>query len=159
MHNPASRFDLPSDCDDVPAPPLEIVVLYDNRGSFRRAMHVLASSLNERIDTSDVCLLPWRFAEMQIDPWRERALNDAADADVLVVSAAGDGVLSAIVVEWIVSSLTRRGGRSTKVMLVHGTDEDEPRYESSCSQLVRRMVAFPGVEFIGPERLTVSPTR
>jgi hypothetical protein len=159
MHNLAGRFDVSGDCDDELAPPLEIVVLYDNRSSFRRAMHVLAGALNERIDTSDVCLLPWRFAEMQIDPWRDRALNDAADADVLVVSAAGDGVLPAIVVEWVVESLTRRGGRSTKIVLVHGTDEDERCYESSCSQLVRRMAVFPSVEFIGPERLTVSSVR
>lgn len=144
---PAAAF------DDTPAPPLHIVIAYDERTAYRRAMRLLASSLCDCTDGAEVRPLPWRFAEMRGQPWRARSLADAEGADLIVVATAGLVPIPAQAIEWLENAFAARVGQATSVMALYERDADFERFGALCEVLVRGAAEQAGLQFIEPARL------
>lgn len=145
MFPTAHRFELLTDFPPESRSPLEIVVIYDDRSSFHHAIDRLSASICDLGNANDVCLLPWRFSEIWCDPWRDRAQSDAADADILVVSADANVPMPQDVLDWIGGALERRGKRHGKIVMLRGHGVDGPYFEWSVSEVARRIADHAGL--------------
>ncbi len=83
------------------APALKVHLIYEDTETGLRAKQAV-DRLGERFNLeTDACLNPWRFDRLWEPTLREQALNEAAEADILLVSAHGQDELPPAILAWL----------------------------------------------------------
>ena len=123
--------------------PIDIVVVYTDRQAYRHVMQVLGASFTDIVNPADVCLLPWHIGEVMGDSWHERAVSDAAAADLLIIATSPNARLSSRELEWMVDVAVRRTGRAMNMLMVDSAEAAEPPFESSGADYVRALMGAP----------------
>ncbi|HVS52135.1 MAG TPA: hypothetical protein VHD62_07235 [Opitutaceae bacterium] len=142
--------------DDVPPPPMNIVILYDDQTAYRRAMHLLADMLAGRANESAVRPLPRRFEELRFHPWRERAQNAAAEAEIFIIATSAKAPLPTHVTEWLSEAFAGRSVATAGVSVVYDADEDVHYFGALCETLVRHEADVAGLPFLEPGQLAIA---
>jgi hypothetical protein len=155
----APVFPEPAGFDDVPAPALLVAIIYDDHVAYRRAVRLLANALCDHEMADEVRPLPWRFEDLQFQPWRERALEAAEGADVFVIATAGKSPLPQDVIDWLELSFARRAAQPTAVIALHNPDDDPHRFGALSEAIVRRLAEFAGLHFLEPAQLSLACPR
>jgi len=103
--------------------PLRVVVVYEDVPAGLRAVGVLKEVLQDL--SGDVELQPvlWRFDLLDDLHWQKMAVNDAAHADILILSTAGSLGLPEAVGRWLEASAARKGDGDTALVVLRGTKE------------------------------------
>lgn len=128
--------------------PLRVIIAYDERSAYRRAMRMLANTFCNDFQTSDIRPLPWRFDELALPPWRKHATADATHADIFVVSTSG--TLPEVVKEWLHSCFAVRRARPTAIVLLSDQNPETNPSECGCRQFLQRAAAAAGLDFLEP---------
>lgn len=148
-----------SAADDIPPPPLNILIAYDEAVAYRGAMRLLANALCDYTNVSEVRPLPWRFDEVRLQPWRGRSLANAAGADVFLVATTGTAPIPCAVMEWLEACFAARNGAATAVLALYDRERDFQRFGALCEVLVRAAAETAGLQFIEPARLAAACPR
>jgi hypothetical protein len=99
----------------------KVVIVYENFGAAVQAKEMserLAAELNSKCDT-------WKFEMLAHPGLREHAARDAAEADMIIVAARGEGPLPDYVKEWIQTWLPCK--KESPAILVALIDEESNR--------------------------------
>jgi hypothetical protein len=95
------RFEPAAACDDVPAPPLNIIILHEDRSGHEAALELLREVLIEKSGESEVRPMAWRFDELRGPLMRARALEAAASGEIFVIAASCARPIPSHVIEWL----------------------------------------------------------
>lgn len=89
---------------------LEALVVYEDLATGLRARQTLDRTVRELAADADVLVNLWRFDLLSEPGLRQRAAKEAADADIVFVSAHGRGALPATVNLWFREWFASKGG-------------------------------------------------
>jgi hypothetical protein len=104
-------------------------------------MHAIDEVLRATRHPFELRPMLWRFDQFIQPAWREHALCDAAQADIVVVASTSNGALPEPLDQWIGALLTRkRGSRLTLVAILGDHDTwtisiEEPLVARAASSL------------------------
>ncbi len=94
--------------DDGP-PQLNVLVVYEDLGTGLRARHTFDQAVGQLGLQADFHVNLWRFDLLREPALLERAADQAAQADIVFLSAHGPGGLPAAVTSWLKYWLARKG--------------------------------------------------
>ena len=103
-------------------PPLKVIIVYSDSAAGHRAMGVLlklAANATERLKVAPIL---YRFELLDDPHWREVAVSDAADCDMIILSTSADELPESIN-EWAKASLANRGGASIAMLTLFGSQD------------------------------------
>jgi hypothetical protein len=132
---------------------LNVAIIYDHQTAYRRAIRLLASTVVGDEAAVDIRPSPWRCEELQASASASRALTDAAEADVFLVSTAARRELSAGVLGWLEEAFRRRDGRPTAVMALFDREDDPHGCGENSSRRIREIAAVTRLHFLEPAYL------
>jgi len=105
-------------------PAIPAVVTYDNFDSGIRAKEILdrlARALGSQL-TMNISM--WKFDVLELDKLQDMAANDAAEADIIIISTSGVGELCPGVQQWIERWLSRKQPESSAFVSLNEADPD-----------------------------------
>ena len=104
-------------------PSLKVLIVYNDAAVGRRAMGVLLKLAAHSAEPVRVAPTLYRFELLDDPHWRELAAADAADSDMIILSTSVADELPETVNAWAKASLARRGGASTAMLTLFGSQE------------------------------------
>jgi hypothetical protein len=125
---------------------LHVIIVHDDHSAYLRALRMLANTFYGHPEAGHLRPLPWRFDELENDPWRRRALADAPRAQVFVVSKSSEGELPPGVSGWLQECFALRKDLSTAVIALGGGIEDQ--HETPCQVTLRQLALEAGLDFL-----------
>ena len=105
-------------------PAIHAVVAYDNFDSGIRAKEILdrlARALGSQLAMN---ITMWKFDMLELDKLQDMAANDAAEADIILISTGGAGELSPGVQQWVELWLSRKQRESSAFVSLNEPDPD-----------------------------------
>jgi hypothetical protein len=125
---------------------LDVLIAYDHLIARQRAMLTFSHLARDLGDEMEMRLRWWRFDMLESPGWRNSTMNDAVDADLLVISASRKETLPVSLQDWLREWVSRKRGDNAAVVALLGQDnEDSPRL-----QFVRRAATDAGLAFFAP---------
>jgi hypothetical protein len=103
---------------EVPAATIHAVIAYQDFATGARAKHALDHIAHETGHEGEFAQTMWKFDVLRMPKLRDMAAEEAAIADLIVISAHGDDSLPAAVREWIEDAAARRGQRAGGIVLL-----------------------------------------
>jgi hypothetical protein len=123
--------------------PFDLVVAYEDRATRARALQLYDHLAGQLLDDYDFKCAWWKFDHLGEPLLREHAVDDAADANMIVLSVNGQKDLSAIGKTWIEGWLPRRDNRKSALVALIAADAPEGgdpgllRYLQSVARVAR----------------------
>jgi len=105
-------------------PAIHAVVTYDNFDSGMRAKGILdrlARALGSQLTLN---ITMWKFDVLEFDKLQDMAANDAAEADIIIISTSGAGELCPGVQRWVELWLSRKQRESSAFVSLNEADPD-----------------------------------
>ena len=96
--------------------PFDLVVAYEDRATRARALQLYDHLAGQLLDDYDFKCAWWKFDHLGDPSLREHAVDDAADANMIVLSVQGQRDLPAIGRAWIEDWLPRRDNRKSALV-------------------------------------------
>ena len=100
--------------------PFRAFIAYADFSTMRRAMATIHDVLRRSPRAFKFEPMLWRFDQLGVVRWRDRALADAAEAAVVVLAAQETGSLPAPVESWVTALLGRKPGVRTTIVALLG---------------------------------------
>jgi hypothetical protein len=107
----------------LPALPFHAFLAYADVSAAGRAMETINGVLRAARGKHALRPMLWRFNQLTDPKWRERAIVDAAVANVVVLASTSAKTLTAELEAWIGDFLAYNRGRRTTIVALFG-DED-----------------------------------
>ncbi len=101
---------------------LKIAVLYENAPAGHRAMGLLDLLTRDLHSEMEFCRVLWRFDTLVDARCRSESLQEADQADIIVVSTRRTETLPAFVTDWIAECRARKQGESVAVIVLSGEE-------------------------------------
>jgi len=136
---------------------LGVFIAYDDRPAYRRALRTLvnlAKELGE--DGTELRPLPWRFDILEQDIWRALAVEDAARAEIVILSMSALVALPEAIRTWLPACLGRRDCSAALVALL-GTAEQPDGPDSPRRQFFHATAHNAGWDFFAPGPVVTGP--
>ncbi len=140
--NTVNRANSSSGIEVAPTQPFPAFIAYADVPAAGRAMGTINGLLGALRKNHAFKPMLWRFSQL-IDPkWREAAIADAAQADVVVLASTSATTLTEELEAWIGSFLARRRGRRTTLVSLFGQEDawtisiEEPALAAEPQRLV-----------------------
>ena len=89
---------------------LDVLVVYEDFGTGLRARRALDQTAQQLTVEADLQVNMWSFGLLRAPALYEQAANEAAEADIVFVSAHGPDELPASLKLWVQRWLARKGG-------------------------------------------------
>lgn len=106
-------------------PAFRVVMAYDDFASGKRAMDACHFLVSQFGGGAELRSTMWKFDVLRSTKLNQIAVDDAIEADVIIVANARNGGLSDAVKTWIAGWVPRKGGQAaTLVALIDFTGED-----------------------------------
>lgn len=137
--------------DADPAVPLCAIIVFDKGVAYRRALRVLVG-LDRLVGGGlHVRLIPWRLEEFDFSDHRTLAMENAREADVVLISMTSDVELPVALREWLLDCAPLRNGRAKLlvVALLAESEQMDP-LKSSRYQFIKRSADEAGFDFLAP---------
>lgn len=131
--------------EDTDPQALHVIIVHDDHAAYMRALRMLTSTFFGRPEASAMRLLPWRFDELDNDPWRRRATADAPRAEVFVVSASSCRELPEKVNAWLHECFALRQNQRTAVIALGERQND---FEVPWRRFLREAAVAAGWDFV-----------
>jgi hypothetical protein len=131
----------------------KIMVVYEDVPAGQNAVRLLAGMFQEPAEKLELRPQLWQFALLEDSGWFGKALADAINADVVVITTSAEHGMNKWVESWVRSCLQEKRGTTAAVVALLGPAEsldgpDSPRYQS-LQDAVRKV----GLEFFAPQSL------
>ena len=121
---------------------LDVLLVYEDLSTGLRARYAFEQVRRQLNPEADLNLHLWRFDLLRQPPLLERAAREAAKADVVFLSAHGQGELPGIVNSWLAQWAERRhGGPCALVVLLDTRGGDASTANSALEALRTRALA------------------
>jgi hypothetical protein len=108
------------------APPLNVMIAYQDLSAGKRAMDALEAPASQLGGAFQVRPVLWRFDFLEDPNWRALATADVFGADMLVVSVSCGNDLPSWLQKWICAALSQRRDRAGALVVLLGTEEKAP---------------------------------
>jgi len=132
--------------DRALASALKVLLLYEDLTTGLQARQLL-EGIASRLDLeADLDLRLWRFDLLREPALLERAVSEAAEADVVVLSAHGSGDLPPAVRLWLGQWLARKGDRPLALAVVLDPDMEREPAPTRLLESLRGLSGTAGVE-------------
>jgi hypothetical protein len=106
-------------------PSLKVVIAYEDFATGQRAMRTCQRLMDELGQEFQVRTSLWKFEVLRLPSLKKAAAEDAAEAEMVIISAHGMGDLPAEVHDWMALWLTKKqGGASALVALLDAAKDD-----------------------------------
>jgi len=105
--------------------PFDLVVAYEDRPTRARALQLYDHLAGQLLDDYDFKCAWWKLDHLGEPALREHAVDDAADANMIVLSIHGQKELPHIGRTWIEEWLPRRDNRKSALVALIAADEPE----------------------------------
>jgi len=115
--------------------PFDLVVAYADRATRARALQLYDHLAGQLLDDYDFKCAWWKFDHLGDPALREHAVDDAADANMIVLSVQGQKDLPALGKAWIEDWLPRRDNRKSALVALVAADEPEAANQGLISYL------------------------
>lgn len=136
---------------------IKFVIAYDDFSAARRGMRVIADMARRAGGETKWCPLPWKFDVLEHPSYRQLAIGDAVNADLIVISTNAPQGLPPAVEVWIKSSLEQKRGDHAAVVALFGPSDHLDQPGSARLQLVRQAAKAAGLDFFAPFSNAESP--
>jgi hypothetical protein len=103
--------------------PFDLVVAYEDRQTRSRALHLYDHLAQQLLDDYDFKCAWWKFDHLADIALREHAADDAADANMIVLSLRAEKEIPAACKAWIEAWLPRRDHRKSALVALIAGDE------------------------------------
>lgn len=124
---------------------IRIVVAYEDVSGAKMAKCVL-DHISEKVDAeSRILLLFWKFTMLERINAREQAAREAAEADIIWISAGRNGELPLPVKAWVERSVGQRKRKPGALVLMR--DSAAPSNSQSIRAYLRRLAEVGALEF------------
>ena len=131
--------------------PLTVVFLYDDMHSAMRAMRTL-ERLGGRLEGRMHAQIKPLLVEHLHDSFcYYHSLEDARDADIVVISINDTGKLPSIVKSWIDDFAAQKHDGECAMVALLGTEDETDDFESSRLNYLRAAARSAGADFFAPE--------
>lgn len=128
------KGEFPAGEANAPCHPLAPLIIYDDLLASHRARQLIASITHSSEEAAEVRPAFWCFDLLEHPSGRCQALADAADANLLIVSASGQSAFPPPVTGWLKACLAEKQGTGTAVVAVLGSP---PRFDGPESPRLR----------------------
>ena len=102
---------------------LTAFVGYGDMAAFRRATAAIGEALRSRAVQAELEPRLWRFDQMCDPHWRQRSIDAALGADVVVLASSSADAAGPEVDAWIATYLAATGGRRTTLIVITGEND------------------------------------
>jgi hypothetical protein len=125
---------------------LEVLVLYEDFGTGLRAKHTFDGTMQRLAFDADVHVKLWRFDLLGEPALYDQAASEASEADIVFVSAHGQGELPVSVTWWLQQWLVRKGGEPCALAVSLDAGAGETPTAAEMLRAVRGIAERAGVE-------------
>jgi hypothetical protein len=128
-----------------------VVMVYDDFTAGKRAMDTCNFLLLQLGGGVKLSSSMWKFDVLRCSKLMEMAVEDAVDADVIIVANGPNCGLPDKVIHWLKSwTLARRGGSAALVALMDYTGDD-PQEPDRAQVLLKQAASTAGIDFLPHE--------
>lgn len=107
----------------TPVLPFKVFIGYADVPAVRCATETIADAIRSTGHRFALQPMLWTFAQLSTSHWRDRSVQAARQADIVVLTNSQPGALSSEIEAWIQLLLTANRGRSTTLVAISGTDD------------------------------------
>jgi hypothetical protein len=129
-------------------PALEVVLLYEDLGTALRAKHSLEMLRDQFVAGAGLAIKVWRLDLLAVPLLAEQAANEAAAADVIVLSLHGRDALRAEVKDWLRRWLDRKEPRAYALAALLDPEPNFSRTESPVTAYLKEAAQEGRVEWL-----------
>ena len=127
-----------------PALPFKVFIGYADLPAVRRATSTSADAIRVSGRRFQIEPMLWRFEQLASAHWRDRAVQAALQADVIVLAASEPAALGTGIEQWVDSFLAaNRGRRATLVAVAGASDAWTISIESPAAKTKPALAAAP----------------
>jgi hypothetical protein len=137
---------------------MRVVVVYDTIDAAQHATQALARIHRQVGTATEFIPLGWSFDLLSEPEWRAIALEDALQADILMLATSRSGELPLSVIDWLGSAIAGKSGNSDAVVAFLGIGETGAQSPSPHSRWMQSLSQSAGLDFFSnarPELLAV----
>lgn len=150
LHLPiASRIGLEMNPSETNLP-LRVVIAYGDLAAGKRAMGLIANLEYTVGCDFQLHVQPWSFDLLADSNWREVALVEVINSDILIITTSSSNAIPLDVREWVGSALSRKGGTHAAVVALVGTEEDRGGPDSTLYRYIQTVARQAGLDFFAP---------
>jgi len=128
-------------------PAIDAVVAYDSFDSGMRAKEILnrlARALGSQLTLN---ITMWKFDVLEFDKLQDMAANDAAEADIIIISTSGAGELCPGVQRWVERWLSRKQRESSTFVSLNEADPDGTAESPAVSEYLQTIASRGNMSF------------
>lgn len=114
----------------VPKMPFDLVVAYEDRTTRNRALHLYDHLAQQLLDDYDFKCAWWKFDHLTDPSLREHSMDDAAEANMVILSLHARAEIAEDHKSWVESWITLRDQRKCALVAMIG-DGDQASIDSS----------------------------
>jgi hypothetical protein len=131
---------------------------YDDFASGKRAMDACHLMVSQLRGGAELRSSMWKFDVLRSDKLNQIAVEDAIDADVIIVANARNTGLPDAVKTWINGWVPRKRGQSAALVALLDFSEDEAQLAGRARALLKEAAAAARIDFLPQEtRLHAGP--
>jgi hypothetical protein len=130
-----------------PKDPFDLVVVYEDRATRSRALHLYDYLAQQLLDDHDFQCSWWKCDLLRDAALFEQATNAAADANMIIISVRATADLSAAVKRWIEQWVPRRTTRKSALAALFGADKSKPADVSPAHAYLQRVARLGHMDF------------
>lgn len=127
---------------------LVVLVVYEDFGTGLRARRALDQTAQQLAVETDLRVNMWSFGLLRAPALHEQAANEAAEADIVFVSAHGLDEQPASLKVWVQRWLARKGGRPCTLVISLDADAGDSPSAIQMLEAWRTAARLAGVGFI-----------
>ena len=133
-------------------PVLKVVIGYEDVSSGHRAMSLYRRVLEAQVAPAEFKI--WKFEPLGMPELFERAVVDAVEADLLVVSICGNRPIPIEGVRWLEASCRRRGDHGGAIIFVAADENQQHPARCLAAEFLRKTARMGGLDYFGPPTCT-----
>ena len=129
---------------------LRVVIAYYDLAAAKRAMRVLADLDQGLGDAVEFQPMPWPFDLLTDAGWRDAALSDAINADIVIITMSAPGPLPVAMERWIEFTTSRKRGTDAAIVALLGSEDNPDGIGSLRLAAIRTAAQRTGLDFFAP---------